>query len=65
MHRLIHTPRRRQVQIRAEIDIQILILAHQPCAQVRSAHARRAPLQRIATERKRPKRILRCAERHA
>jgi hypothetical protein len=63
-HRLIRTPRRRPIQIRSQINIQILVLAHIPSSNILPLHPRRTPRKRIPLKRKSPKRVLRTRETH-
>jgi hypothetical protein len=62
-HSLIHTPRRRPIQIRPQVDPQTLVLAHIPSSNILALDAGRAPRQSIALVSKSAQRILARRER--
>ena len=63
-HSLIHTPRRRPIQIRPQIDPQTLVLAHIPRRDILPLDTLRTPSERIALVRERAERVLDGRESH-
>jgi hypothetical protein len=63
-HSLIHTPPRRPIQIRPQINPQPLPLTNIPSSHILPLHPLRAPSKSISLIRKRPERILRRRERN-
>ena len=63
-HSLIHTPGRRPIQVRPQINPQTLVLTHIPSRNILPLNPLRAPSKRIALISKRPERILGRRERN-